>query len=120
MSHQIFASQLFVELSDKQQELVAGGADFELAGSNFANRIATLQGSAFSGPQGSIGNSTGNVAAVNTAAQDFLALGGPTIPTVGALGAAPVLNGTGTSAPAPIPSPTGESAGGTGNGGLYQ
>ncbi len=46
-------SQLCLALSDEQQELVAGGADFELAGSNFANRIANLQGTANSGPDGS-------------------------------------------------------------------
>jgi hypothetical protein len=109
MSHQIFASHLLVELSDKQQELVAGGADFELAGSNFANRTANLKGIAFSGPQGSIAYSTGNVAAINTAAQDFLVLGGATVPTVGALGSAPILNGTGT--PEPTPAPTGEGEG---------
>jgi len=99
MSRQIFTSQLFVELSNKQQELVAGGADFELAGSNFANRIANLQGTAFSGPQGSIANSSGNVSAINTAAQDFLALGSPTIPTVGALGGVSPIEGGGIAAP---------------------
>lgn len=113
MSHQIFATQLLVELSDKQQELVAGGADFELANSNFANRTATLQGLAVSGPQGSTAFSTGNVAAINTAAQDFLALGAPTIPTVSPLGSAPVLNGTGTTPP-PTPAPAGGGEGGAG------
>lgn len=91
MSHQI--SELFVELSAQQQQLVAGGADFELANSNFANRIANLQGTAFSGPNGSFANSTGTSTTVNTAAQDFLALGAPSVPSVGALGAAPSLTG---------------------------
>ncbi|MBE9051909.1 CTB family bacteriocin [Nostocales cyanobacterium LEGE 11386] len=93
MSHQIFASDLFVTLSDEQQEHLAGGADFELAGSNFANRIANLQGTSNAGPDGSTANSTGNVTAVNTAAQDLLGLGAASVPSVDPLGAAPVLNG---------------------------
>ncbi|MBW4558988.1 MAG: CTB family bacteriocin [Trichormus sp. ATA11-4-KO1] len=96
MLYQAIASQLFVALSDEQQEHVAGGVDFELAGSNFANRIASLQGSVSSGPNGSTANSTGNVTAVNTAAQDLLGLGAASVPTIDALGAAPVLNGIGT------------------------
>ncbi|WP_190980175.1 CTB family bacteriocin [Nostoc sp. FACHB-280] len=93
MSHPIFLSKLLIELSNQQQELVAGGADFELAGSNFAKRLVNLQGLAFSGPNGSTANSIGTSATINTAAQDFLALGAPSIPTVGALGSAPGSNG---------------------------
>ncbi|MFM6003678.1 MAG: CTB family bacteriocin, partial [Sphaerospermopsis kisseleviana] len=55
MSHQIISSELFVVLSDEVQEFVTGGADFELAGSNFANRLANLQGTTASGPNGSTG-----------------------------------------------------------------
>jgi hypothetical protein len=88
-------SELCVALSDEQQELVAGGVDFELAGSNFANRIANLQGTVSSGPEGSNANSTGQLTAINTAAQDFMGFGAEEIPEVEALGAAPVLNGTG-------------------------
>lgn len=87
-------SELCVALSDEQQELVAGGADFELAGSNFANRIANLQGTVSSGPNGSNANSTGELTAINTAAQDLLGFGADQIPEVEALGAAPVLTGT--------------------------
>ncbi|MEA5579366.1 CTB family bacteriocin [Anabaena sp. UHCC 0451] len=93
MSIQINASDLCVALSDDQQELISGGADFELAGSNYANRLANLQGTTASGPNGSTGNSIGTSSAVNTAAQDLLGLGAPMIPEVGALGAAPILNG---------------------------
>ncbi|MDB9373099.1 CTB family bacteriocin [Nodularia sphaerocarpa] len=88
-------SELCVALSDEQQELVAGGADFELAGSNFANRIANLAGTATSGPDGSTANSTGQLTATNTAAQDLLGFGAEAVPDVEALGAAPVLNGGG-------------------------
>ncbi|MBE9237766.1 CTB family bacteriocin [Anabaena aphanizomenioides LEGE 00250] len=96
MSHQIISSELFVVLSDEVQELVTGGADFELAGSNFANRLANLQGTTASGPNGSTGSSIGTSSAVNTAAQDFLGLGAPIVPQVAALGAAPILNGQGS------------------------
>ncbi len=95
MSHQIFTSELFVTLSDDQQELVAGGADFELAGSNFSQRRANLQGTSNAGPDGSNANSTGDVTAINTAAQDLLGLGAAEVPEIDALGAAPVLNGMG-------------------------
>ncbi len=44
MSNQTIVSELFVSLSNHQQEVVAGGADFELSGSNYANRLANLQG----------------------------------------------------------------------------
>ncbi|MEA5618591.1 CTB family bacteriocin [Cronbergia sp. UHCC 0137] len=86
-------SDLFVALSNEQQEFLTGGADFELAGSNYANRLASLQGTTASGPAGSTGNSIGTTSAVNTAAQDLLGLGVPSIPQVGALGSAPVLTG---------------------------
>lgn len=91
MSHQMITSELYVGLSDEQQEVVTGGADFELAGSNYANRLSNLQGFTTSGPNGSVANSMATTSAVNTAAQDFLGLGAPSVPTIGALGAAPVL-----------------------------
>lgn len=93
MSNQIFASKLLMALSDEQQELVAGGADFELAGSNFARRQANLQGTSNAGPDGSNANSTGDVNVINTAAQDLLGLGADSVPSVDPLGSAPVLNG---------------------------
>jgi hypothetical protein len=93
-------SNLFISLSDQQQELLAGGVDFELAGSNYANRLANLQGTTASGPGGSTGNSIGTTSAVNTAAQDLLGLGAPALPGgIGALGAAPILNGLAAEAP---------------------
>ncbi|MBD2385682.1 CTB family bacteriocin [Cylindrospermum sp. FACHB-282] len=109
MSNQMIVSKLFVVLSDEQQELLTGGADFELSNSNFANRLATLQGTTASGPGGSTGNSSAINNATNTAAQDFLGLGG-TIPLgIGGLGAAPVLNGA-----APEVAPAPEAAGAAG------
>jgi hypothetical protein len=94
MSHQITASELFVELCVQQQESITGGADFELSGSNYANRIVSLQGFTTSGPNGSTANSVGQTSAVNTASQDLLGLGVATLPTgLGALGPAPTLTG---------------------------
>jgi len=88
MSNQIKASEFFVSLSDGQQELLTGGSDFELSGSNFANRLANLQGTTTSSPAGSLGNSTALKNATTTASQDYLGLGGA-IPTgIGALGPA--------------------------------
>ncbi|MDB9445762.1 CTB family bacteriocin [Anabaena sp. CS-542/02] len=94
MTEQIL-SELCVALSHEQQELIAGGVDFDLAGSNFANRLANLQGAVRSGPDGSSANSTGELTATNTAAQDLLGLGAAQVPDVDALGAAPILNGAG-------------------------
>jgi len=95
MTAKTVLSQLCVPLSDKQQELLTAGADFELTGSNFANRLANLQGTTNSGPNGSTANSTGQVTAINTAAQDLMALGGAEVPRISPLGSAPVLNGVG-------------------------
>ncbi|MBN3882979.1 MAG: hypothetical protein HWQ44_08295 [Nostoc sp. JL34] len=89
MSHQIMTSELLNELSNEQQQMLVGGADFELSGSNFGNRRSGLLGRTTSGPQGSTSTSIGTNNAINTAAQDFLGLGS-TIPTgVGALGLSP-------------------------------
>jgi hypothetical protein len=98
MSHQIITSELLNELSDEQQQMLVGGADFELSGSNFGNRRNILFGKTSSGPHGSKAASAGISNTVNTAAQDFLGLGG-NIPTgIGALGTSPVggdqANGT--------------------------
>ncbi len=92
MSRQILSLNWFTDLSNQQQELLVGGADFELSGSNFANRLVSLRGST-SSANGSFANSVGLSSAINTAAQDLLGLGVPTIPTFAALGAAPTLTG---------------------------
>ncbi len=57
MSHQIIASELLNELSNKQQKVLVGGADFELSGSNFGNRRSGLIGKTSSVPQGSSASS---------------------------------------------------------------
>ncbi len=90
MSHQIITSELLNDLSNEQQQMLVGGADFELSGSNFGNRKSALIGRTTSGPHGSSATSVGINSAVNTAAQDFLGLGGNLPTRVGALGASPV------------------------------
>ncbi|MDP5016789.1 hypothetical protein FJR11_10465 [Anabaena sp. UHCC 0187] len=94
MLNQINASDLLVALSDQQQEIVTGGADFELAGSNYANKGSLLMGTSVSGPQGSSATSAGKANTILTAAQDFLGLGAEPPASVGALGPA-VLPGNG-------------------------
>ncbi|MEA5618589.1 CTB family bacteriocin [Cronbergia sp. UHCC 0137] len=84
-------SKLVVDLSDKQQEFIIGGADFELSSSNFANRFVILQGLTFSGPSGSFANSSAQTSAINTAAQDLLGLRALRLPRIGGLGLAPIL-----------------------------
>jgi hypothetical protein len=93
MSVHIIISNLLADLSEQQQEILTGGTEFELSGSNFANRLVVLRGSVFSGPNGSFANSSGQSSQVNTAAQDLLGLGAPSIPNFPALGSAPVLTG---------------------------
>ncbi|ODH01164.1 hypothetical protein A4S05_30055 [Nostoc sp. KVJ20] len=90
MSHQIITSELLNDLSDEQQQMLVGGADFGLSGSNFGNRRSALIGRTTSGPRGSSATSIGINSAVNTAARDFLGLGGNLPRGVGALGASPV------------------------------
>jgi hypothetical protein len=103
MSNQINTSDLFVALSDQQQEIVTGGADFELAASNYANKGSLLMGSSVSGPQGSSATSAGKSNTILTAGQDFLGLGGE-IPTgVGALGQATLPTDGGGGLPAITP-----------------
>jgi hypothetical protein len=75
-------------LSDEQQEIVTGGADFELAASNYGNKGSALMGTSTSGPQGSTATSAGRANTILTAAQDFLGLGGDIPLGVGPLGQA--------------------------------
>jgi hypothetical protein len=88
MSNQIVDSTTLLVLSEQEQELLVGGSDFELSGSNFANRLAALRGTTFSGPNGSFANSAATKNASVTAAQDFLGLGGALPTGIGALGPA--------------------------------
>ena len=114
MLNQMDASDLIVALSDQQQEIVTGGADFELAASNYANKGSLLMGSSVSGPQGSSATSAGKANTILTAGQDFLGLGAEPPSTVGALGPA-VLPGDGTATTAPAVPTTPVIGGGVGS-----
>jgi hypothetical protein len=99
--NQMDASDLIVALSDQQQEIVTGGADFELAASNYANKGSLLMGSSVSGPQGSSATSAGKSNTILTAGQDFLGLGAELPVGVGALGPATLPGDGGGAAPTP-------------------
>jgi hypothetical protein len=99
VSNQINTSDLFIALSDQQQELVTGGADFELASSNYANKGSLLMGTSVSGPQGSTASSAGKSNTILTAGQDFLGLGGEIPADIGALGPATLPGEGGTVTP---------------------
>jgi hypothetical protein len=103
--NQINASDLLVALSDQQQEIVTGGADFELAASNYANKGSLLMGTSVSGPQGSSATSAGKANTILTAGQDFLGLGADLPAGVGALGPAVLPGGGGGGAVPAIATP---------------
>ncbi|MEA5579365.1 CTB family bacteriocin [Anabaena sp. UHCC 0451] len=93
MSYHNIMFNLCADLPEQQQEIIVGGVDFELSGSNFANRLVMLRGLTSSGPNGSFTNSSGQSSEVNTAAQDLLGLNALSMPTFPALGSAPILTG---------------------------
>lgn len=91
MSHLIMAVELFVELSDEQQELLVGSADSEVSNSNFTQNLVNQLGATTSGPLGNTSNSTLQKNYINNSAQALLGSGIP-IPTgIGALRPAPML-----------------------------
>ena len=100
MSDQIVTSDLFLNLSNKEQELLTGGAaNFSLNGSNFTNQGAVLMGGSTSGPLGSTAKSGGKSNLILTAAQDFTGLGGELPLNITPLGAASLPNGGTGAAP---------------------
>ncbi len=66
---------LFTELSNEQQEIVAGGVDFQLDASFFAAEKNILNGDASSHPSGSTADSNGSSTEIATAGLAFLGLG---------------------------------------------
>jgi len=112
MSNQINASNLLVALSNQQQEIVTGGADFELAASNYGNKGSALLGTSVSGPQGSSATSAGKANTILSAGQDFLGLGAEPPASVGALGPAVLPTEGGILPPTPATPATGSAIGG--------
>jgi hypothetical protein len=88
------SNKMLTVLSDQEQELLTGGADFELAASNYGNKGSILMGTSASGPHGSTASSAGKANTILTAGQDFLGLGTEPPAGVRALGPA-VLPTTG-------------------------
>ncbi|MEA5618586.1 CTB family bacteriocin [Cronbergia sp. UHCC 0137] len=90
MSEQIIASELFFELVDEQLELLAGGADFELSNTNYAERVITSLESTASSFVGNNRFAVDVDKAINTAAQNLLGFGGA-IPEIMTLPPPPIL-----------------------------
>ncbi|MBC1241930.1 CTB family bacteriocin [Nostoc sp. 2RC] len=80
MSYPIIASELLLDLSDEQQQLLAGGVDSENSRSIYGQSQGFIQGTTSSGPQGSSSNSLANKSRLITGAQDTLNLGGEGVP----------------------------------------
>ncbi|XZF60837.1 MAG: CTB family bacteriocin [Gloeotrichia echinulata DVL01] len=91
MSDLIIASKLFVKLSEEQQELLGGGADYELNNTNFAERVKASIESRANGPLGDAAFSLDLDKSINTAAQDFLGFGGVIPENITALPPPPIL-----------------------------
>ncbi|MEH1965715.1 MULTISPECIES: CTB family bacteriocin [unclassified Nostoc] len=74
--------ELFTDLSNEQQEVVAGGADFQLDVSFFAADENVLNGDSSSDPSGSNACSNGNSTDIKTAGVAFLGLGAHDVPDI--------------------------------------
>ncbi|MGJ5629025.1 CTB family bacteriocin [Nostoc sp. CALU 1950] len=77
MSH-----ELFTELSNEQQEVVAGGVDFQLDVSFFAGEENILNGDSSSDPHGSAADSNGKSTEIKTGGLALLGLGAHDIPDI--------------------------------------
>ncbi|MBN3883101.1 MAG: CTB family bacteriocin [Nostoc sp.] len=74
------SDELFTDLSNEQQELVAGGADFQLDATFFAAQENVLNGDSSSDPSGSNAWSNGKSTDIKTAGVAFLGLGANDLP----------------------------------------
>jgi hypothetical protein len=91
MSHLIMAVELFVELSDEQQELLVGSANSEQSNSNFTQKLVNQQGATSSGPLGNTSNTLLQNNYTSNSAQALLG-SGEAIPTgIGALQTTPSI-----------------------------
>lgn len=91
MSDLMIVSMLFVNLLDEQQELLAGGADYELSNTNFAERLKGSIDSRASNPLNDGAFSLEMDRAINTAAQGLLGFGGVIPKNIKALPPPPML-----------------------------
>ncbi|MEH2149728.1 CTB family bacteriocin [Nostoc sp.] len=76
------SDELFTELSNEQQEVVAGGVDFQLDATFFAAKENVLNGGTSSNPCGSKADSNGRSTEIATAGLAFLGLGATDIPKI--------------------------------------
>jgi hypothetical protein len=74
MSHQIITSDWFtnLELSDRQQEFLVGGVNYQLKDNNFSQGTATQNQSSNSSLEGNSSESNTQLADVNSNATSFL------------------------------------------------
>ncbi|MEA5516189.1 CTB family bacteriocin [Nodularia sp. UHCC 0506] len=74
MSHQIITSDCFakLELSERQQELLVGGMNYQLKDNNFTQGSATTTKSSDSSPAGNSSELNTQLADVNSNATSFL------------------------------------------------
>ncbi|MBE9199969.1 MULTISPECIES: CTB family bacteriocin [unclassified Nodularia (in: cyanobacteria)] len=74
MSDQIITSDWFaeLELSDRQQELLVGGVNYQLNDNNFAQGSATKKNSSNNSPEGNSSELNTQLADVNSNATSFL------------------------------------------------
>lgn len=102
MSDQIITSEWFVELSDGQQELLAGG-DSTQSSNNFAQRLANSTGTTTTGPNGNVSETNNQVVEVLSGGQTLLSTNAPGIPGfgnfnnlggLGGVGVSPINTGT--------------------------
>lgn len=74
MSHQVITFDWFaeLELSDRQQEFLVGGVNYQLKDNNFSQGSATITQSSDSGLDGNSAESNTQLADVNSNATNFL------------------------------------------------
>ncbi len=68
-------SNLFIELSEEQQEVVAGGADVALSKTSFFNLAKSFGTTSSSGPNGSTGSTYGSLNVTKTGGLQFIGFG---------------------------------------------
>jgi hypothetical protein len=69
-------SELFMELSEEQQELVAGGVDFSTSLTNFKAKSIDIESASTSGPEGSTAVGVGDSVKIDTFGANLVSLNG--------------------------------------------
>lgn len=95
MLNQSIIPQWFIELTDKQQQQLIGGADSQQNSNNFAQRLAVTKTTNTAGPQGNITNTNTQLSDINSGTQSILSFGGQGFPPLGGLNV-PIPDSPGT------------------------